>query len=255
MNGILHVDGGSRGNPGPAGCGIVIRDADTHQVLYEAGHYLGPATNNVAEYQGLLRALAAARDLGLRSIAIRSDSELMVRQLTGQYRVKSPGLKPLFEQVRQRLSLFQKWQIQYVPREQNQRADELANLAMDAQGDLIVTSPGGRSGSSSGANPGTLPGAGTAAAAGKKSNPSQTQTQQSPTPCWTAQLTGPAGRCVVGQSTGNAYTFGPTTPEGFCVHAAAAVLAQGPLQWPASQRTGQTRCQRCGLAIQLERLA
>ncbi len=140
MHCTIHIDGGARGNPGPAAAGVVIVDADNDQPLLEAGYFLGKTTNNVAEYNGLLRALDAAADLGAGRIDIHSDSELMVRQIHGEYRVKSPDLKPLFQQAVQRLAGFDNWTLTHVRREKNKRADQLANIAMDAQADTVLTS-------------------------------------------------------------------------------------------------------------------
>ena len=136
MNCIIYVDGGARGNPGPAGVGVVIQDAADGQALQEVGYYLGHATNNVAEYTGLIRALELADQLGARGLTIRSDSQLMVRQLLGEYRVKAEGLKPLFQRARELLDGFDSWSIDHVPREKNQVADRLANQAMDAKRDV-----------------------------------------------------------------------------------------------------------------------
>ena len=125
-----YIDGGSRGNPGPAGYGVQIVD-DSGQVAAEFHQALDHATNNVAEYQGLLAALAWAMDQGLRSLHIRSDSELLVRQLRGEYRVKNPGLQPLYQEARDRVARIGKVTFEHVRREFNREADRLANLAMD----------------------------------------------------------------------------------------------------------------------------
>jgi ribonuclease HI len=125
-----YIDGGSRGNPGPAGYGVQIVD-DAGQVVAELHQALGQATNNVAEYQGLLAALAWALAHGVRSLHIRSDSELLVRQLKGEYRVKNPGLQPLYQEARERVARVGKVTFEHVRRELNREADRLANLAMD----------------------------------------------------------------------------------------------------------------------------
>jgi len=125
-----YIDGGSRGNPGPAGYGVQIVDGDG-QVLAELHQALGHATNNVAEYQGLLAALAWALDRGVKPLHIRSDSELLVRQLKGEYRVKNPGLQPLYQEARERVARIGKVTFEHVRRELNCEADRLANLAMD----------------------------------------------------------------------------------------------------------------------------
>ena len=138
MEALIHIDGGSRGNPGPAAAGVCITTPDGKDALFEAGYWLGQQTNNVAEYQGLLKSLAAAVELGLEKIRIRSDSELMVKQIKGEYRVKAPNLKPLFQDAKIALGRFNSWSIEHVYREQNKRADQLANMAMDARGDVIL---------------------------------------------------------------------------------------------------------------------
>lgn len=133
----IYLDGGSRGNPGHAGAGIVVSQTDATAPLVEAGYYLGQTTNNVAEYHALLKALAVAHQLSPTGVTIYSDSELMVRQLTGQYKVKSNDLKPLFEQAQRTLITLGDWSICHVRRAQNERADALANRAMDAAGDVV----------------------------------------------------------------------------------------------------------------------
>lgn len=126
----LFTDGGSRGNPGPAGYGFVLLDASGQEVARGRG-YLGRTTNNVAEYAGVAAGLQAALEAGAKSITLKSDSELIVKQLRGTYRVKAPGLKDLFAKVKGLLAKFPSWQAVHVPREQNQLADALANEAMD----------------------------------------------------------------------------------------------------------------------------
>jgi ribonuclease HI len=130
---VLHVDGGARGNPGPAAAGAVVSDA-AGTVLDEASEVLGVATNNVAEYRGLLLGLRRARELGATELDIFNDSELIARQLTGQYRVKNEALRPLYEQALAELSEFDRWSITSVPRAQNAHADALVNAALDAVG-------------------------------------------------------------------------------------------------------------------------
>ena len=127
---IAYCDGGSRGNPGPAGFGVYIQDS-TGKVLAELSQYLGKQTNNFAEYSALLAALEFAIAQGHRSLRVVSDSELMVKQMKGQYRVNSPELRPLYEEARRRVPQLEHFQIQHVLREKNRHADRLANLAMD----------------------------------------------------------------------------------------------------------------------------
>jgi ribonuclease HI len=127
---VVHVDGGARGNPGPAAIGVVVSDQDGG-VLREVGERIGPATNNVAEYQALLRGVELARELGATELEIVNDSELVAKQLTGQYRVKHPAMKPLYEQAVAALGAFSRWRIRSVPRAQNADADALVNQALD----------------------------------------------------------------------------------------------------------------------------
>ncbi len=130
---ILRSDGGSRGNPGPAGAGFVLIDP-SGVTIHEGGRFLGDATNNVAEYEALLWGIQVALNAGVDDITIECDSELIVRQLSGRYRVKNPGLKPLFEQTRALLGSFRSFRVDHIPRARNTEADALANAAMDAKG-------------------------------------------------------------------------------------------------------------------------
>jgi len=127
---VAYCDGGSRGNPGPAGFGVYIQDS-AGVVLAELSQYLGTRTNNFAEYSALLAALEFALAKGHKSLRVVSDSELMVKQIKGQYRVNSPELRPLYEEARRRIPQLEQFQIQHVLREKNRHADRLANLAMD----------------------------------------------------------------------------------------------------------------------------
>ncbi len=131
MKRVLHVDGASRGNPGPAAIGIVVADA-RWKVLEEIGEVIGEATNNVAEYRALIRALEAALAQGATEAEIRTDSELLVRQVQGSFKVKAPALRALHETATRLLDRFSHWTIHHVPREANARADQLANRALDA---------------------------------------------------------------------------------------------------------------------------
>ena len=126
----LYADGAARGNPGPAAAGFVLDDAAGHQTAAQ-GIALGKATNNVAEYRALLAGLARALELGVTAIDVRMDSELVVRQMTGKYRVKNEGLKPLFAEAQGLARCFAHFTIRHVPREQNARADREANRALD----------------------------------------------------------------------------------------------------------------------------
>jgi ribonuclease HI len=126
----IHVDGASRGNPGHAGFGVHVADPDGTTVAELYGH-LGHATNNVAEYQGLLHALRWAQAQGARSLEIFSDSELLVRQMGGRYRVKNPKLQPLYREASALVAGFERVRLEHVPRERNREADALANRALD----------------------------------------------------------------------------------------------------------------------------
>lgn len=127
---VVNVDGGARGNPGPAAIGVVVSDPDGG-VLDEVAEPIGVATNNVAEYRALLRGLERAAALGAREVEIIGDSELVARQLTGAYKVKHPSIKPLYEEARSALRGFDRWRIRSVPRAENARADALVNAALD----------------------------------------------------------------------------------------------------------------------------
>jgi ribonuclease HI len=127
-----NIDGGSRGNPGPASYGVIVRAPDG-STLFRIGKYLGRATNNVAEYYGLIGALDYAQSQHISRLVVRSDSELLVRQMQGRYRVKSPDLKPLHERAQKMARSLAHFEIIHVPREQNSEADEFANLALDAR--------------------------------------------------------------------------------------------------------------------------
>jgi ribonuclease HI len=125
-----NIDGGSRGNPGPASYGVVVRDANG-EIVAKLKKYIGRATNNVAEYYGLIAALDYAQAHAIRALHIESDSELLVKQMRGQYKVKSEELRPLFERAKKMSATFDSFGINHVYREQNQDADALANEALD----------------------------------------------------------------------------------------------------------------------------
>lgn len=127
---VANIDGGSRGNPGPAGYGVHIEQQDG--TIVELKESLGTATNNVAEYRGLIAALRWAVDQGIEDLNVRSDSELLVKQLRGEYRVKHAGLRPLYDEARSLLARIARVRIDHVRRELNKDADRLANEAMDA---------------------------------------------------------------------------------------------------------------------------
>ena len=125
-----NIDGGARGNPGPAGYGVLIRDAKGEKIA-ELSEYLGHQTNNFAEYSGLLAALRYAQEHGHSAIRVISDSELLVKQIKGQYKVKSPGLRELYDAAQDLISRLEYFRIEHALREKNRDADRLANLAMD----------------------------------------------------------------------------------------------------------------------------
>jgi ribonuclease HI len=125
-----NIDGGSRGNPGPASYGVVVRDP-RGEIVAKLKKYIGRMTNNVAEYYGLIAALDYAQSQGIRQLRVEADSELMVKQMRGQYKVKSPELRPLFERARKMVQSLESFRIDHVYREQNAEADALANEAMD----------------------------------------------------------------------------------------------------------------------------
>jgi ribonuclease HI len=129
---VVHVDGGARGNPGPAAIGVVLATPDG-AVLDELAERIGVTTNNVAEYQALLRGIERAAQLGASNLELINDSELVARQLTGAYKVKHPAMKPLHAQAVAALAGFDSWKIRNVPRAENARADELVNAALDGE--------------------------------------------------------------------------------------------------------------------------
>ena len=135
---IIHADGGSRGNPGPAAAGFTLTTPDG--VLIQAkGILLGKATNNFAEYSATIKALEAAIEVGADQVTVFSDSQLLVRQINGQYKEKSEQIKPLFTQAVNLLQKFKIWKVQHIPREKNEEADELVNQALDAGHDVEST--------------------------------------------------------------------------------------------------------------------
>ncbi|HEV2297825.1 MAG TPA: reverse transcriptase-like protein [Candidatus Acidoferrales bacterium] len=142
---VAHIDGASRGNPGPAAYAVILRGPDG-STLAEIGKRIGRETNNVAEYYGLIAALDYAANHGIRALRIRSDSELLVRQIQGQYKVKNAALKPLFERARKLTRALEYFAIEHVPREANRDADALANLALDRIGSPMSGQPQSLSG-------------------------------------------------------------------------------------------------------------
>ena len=130
---IVNVDGGARGNPGPAAIGVVVRDADG-QIISTISERIGEATNNVAEYRALIVGIGRAKELGADRIELFGDSELVVRQVRGEYKVRNAGIRPLHAEVLEALEGFEEWSIDHVRREANSEADALVNDALDGRG-------------------------------------------------------------------------------------------------------------------------
>ncbi len=135
MRAVLIADGAARGNPGPAGIGVVLR-GDDGRILAAGGRFLGEATNNVAEYTALIEGLRAAQAAGVDELDVRLDSELVTKQMRGEYRVKHPNLKPLHAEARRLASRFRAITFTHVPRSENEAADGLCNEAIDDGGDV-----------------------------------------------------------------------------------------------------------------------
>lgn len=127
---ILYCDGAARGNPGPGSYGFAILDGDTP--LIKQGAKIGSVTNNVAEYEGLIQGLKKCLELGVKRVVVRSDSQLLVRQMLGEYKIKALHLKEMVQTAQQLVSRFEKVSFEHIPREQNKLADKLANEALDS---------------------------------------------------------------------------------------------------------------------------
>jgi len=154
-----NIDGGSRGNPGPAAYGVVIRDG-SGELVAKLKKYIGRMSNNVAEYYGLIAALDYAQSHKIRALRVESDSELLVKQMRGQYKVKSADLQPLFERAKKMTQGFESFRIDHVYREQNREADALANEALDAAEGVVPGAPGAKKSEAPAAKleaPGTKP--------------------------------------------------------------------------------------------------
>jgi ribonuclease HI len=136
-----NIDGGSRGNPGPAAYGVVVRDG-SGEIVARLKKYIGQNTNNVAEYFGLIAALDYAQAHAVRAMRVESDSELLVKQMRGQYKVKSADLRPLYERARKMSQAFESFRIDHVYREQNREADALVNQALDETSRAGSSGPG-----------------------------------------------------------------------------------------------------------------
>jgi ribonuclease HI len=128
---LIHTDGAARGNPGPAGAGALLQDAETGETLAEIARFLGERTNNYAEWTAVELALLRARELGADAVDLRTDSELVARQIAGRYRVKHPDLKPIHARVMAMLGDLRAYTVGHVPRERNLDADRLSNVAID----------------------------------------------------------------------------------------------------------------------------
>lgn len=225
-----HIDGGSRGNPGPAAAGVVIRD-DTDKTVVAAGFYLGRATNNQAEYQGLLHALKLLERAGARPIQIVSDSELMVRQINGQYKVRSPDLRLLYEEAMSLLSGMQ-WQMRHTLREGNTDADGLANEAMDAAADVVRLDT-----------------------RGLIDPVSHDARPVSKTPAVQATLSIPPAKdiCPAAQQKGQSFRFTAATPPGLCIHLCAAAMPAVLQLLKKAEPSSQTvSCSKTGCGAVLE---
>lgn len=275
---IAHIDGGARGNPGPAGAGVHIRD-DAGKVVVAAGLFLGHKTNNEAEYAGMLAALDLLRAAGVDEAIVRSDSELLVRQMRGQYRVKAANLKPLYEQASDRVAEFKRVTFEHVPRERNRDADGLANQSMDAVGDVIEVDELNLAATLNRPAPSPTAPKGTAEQTARRSTPGRTASSPAaPRPADTAAsakrqssataagkitlavVKAPkAAACPANMRAGQTFAFSDITPAGLCVEACAAVIdAVASLRsmretGASSQGPMVVTCQRpgCGAVFEL----
>jgi len=233
MHLLIYIDGGSRGNPGPAAAGVVLHDADTNELVDEAGFYLGKATNNFAEYQGLLKSLDLAKQHGADELTIRSDSELMVRQVTGVYKVKSDALKPLHAEAVKKLDAFSDWNFEHVRREKNKRADELVNITLDKQQDVRGESPKSTNKRTATAN--------------------VTVSNESAGAFWTVQFTDDPNGCPAKCVSMKKYPFGPGLPADFCIYAAQDLFVDRPLNaGDPKSLTKSRKCHKCGAKMSLQ---
>jgi ribonuclease HI len=132
---LIHTDGAARGNPGPAGAGALLTDAETGETVAEIARFLGERTNNFAEWTAVELALREARERGARIVDLRTDSELVARQIAGRYRVRHPDLKPIHARVMALLAELDGYTVGHVPRERNAAADRLSNVAIDGPGE------------------------------------------------------------------------------------------------------------------------
>ncbi len=227
MTWTAHIDGGSRGNPGPAGAGVSIND-DQGKEVFGAGFFLGRKTNNQAEYAGLLHALQVLHAAEANSIRVLTDSELLAHQINGIYRVKSPDLQPLYEEARRLLRDFERWEVKYVPREQNRFADKLANQAMDAKKAVVVRdrlnlAAQGRIDLPKQAARADEPGADRGGTSPGRS--AETMVRPAELGIEVVVVRAPRkGICPAGMRQGQEFIFTDVTPSGMCVEACAAVM-------------------------------
>lgn len=205
----IHVDGGSRGNPGPSAAGVLIRDADG-QTLLEAGYLLGGMTSNQAEYQALLIALRYLKKLPPEPVVIYSDSELMVRQITGVYKVKSQKLSPLHQEAERLLISLPAWKMRHVNRQENHRADKLLNQALNSANDVIVVDAVG------GSPPPKTAGKRRVSKRGNQSWSVIAVVDSAP-----AKKDCPSGNRL---RKGDTFSFTSLAPAGLCIDAASALL-------------------------------
>jgi len=202
-----YIDGGSRGNPGPAASGVLIYNPND-KIIFAGGFFLGQKTNNQAEYSALIKALELLALNRANAINIYSDSELLVHQINGTYRVKNPQLKLLYQKSQQLLEGFENWKIRHIPREKNAQADKLANQAMNAGRDVILTDEGKLTG-----QPTSAP-------------PSSSADRISGTNVVEVFVVQGSGQkiCPANCKRGQLFVFKEITPPGFCIEGCAAVL-------------------------------
>ncbi len=256
----IYTDGGARGNPGPAAAGIIIRDPQGHSIL-EAGYFLGKATNNVAEYTALVMALQAAVKFGADQVSLFADSELMVKQLTGEYKVKDAKMQELFKQAQRLLIKFTSWKIQHIRRAENKQADILVNKALDAGKDIVEVQLGDAQPQNRPQQADeTLAAASSVAAAPRPADPAQPSASQPAAlpPVLVKVVRGPrAGGCNAAPAEGQEFAFGETAPARMCVYALKAafdtVLA---MRYAAAENDTlspvRVRCMRRGCGAEFE---
>lgn len=241
MSYTAYIDGGARGNPGPAAAGVYITDA-SGQVIFSGGLFLGHQTNNEAEYAGLVCALDLLKAAGAERIRICSDSELLVRQIRGQYRVKASNLKPLYERASAVLAAFKQYKLEHVPREHNKQADSLVNQALDAATNVIpidklnlftqirppvvAATPAERSGPfGKPHHSASTPAHGSSRVATNLSAAGNAREVPSVGMVSATVLKPPrSGSCPARHRVGQVFEFGHTVPAGLCVHACGAMI-------------------------------